>query len=39
MSEEIDDLSSSYQNFKDQNEEEVNFLRTKVVSNGDKKIM
>lgn len=32
MSEEIDDLSSTYQDFKDQNEEEVTFLRNKVVS-------
>lgn len=32
MSEEIDDLSSNYQDFKDQNEEEVTHLRNKVVS-------
>lgn len=35
MSEEIDDLSSNYQEFKDQNEEEVTFLRNKVVSFGE----
>lgn len=35
MSEEIDELSSNYQEFKDQNEEEVTFLRNKVVSNGE----
>ncbi|XP_055316783.1 golgin subfamily A member 1 [Sitodiplosis mosellana] len=33
MSEEIDDLSSTYQDFKDQNEEEVTFLRNKVNKN------
>lgn len=32
MSEEIDDLSSTYQELKDQNEDEVTFLRNKVVS-------
>lgn len=35
MSEEIDDLSSTYQDYKEQHEEEVTFLRSKVVSNGD----
>lgn len=38
MSEEIDDLSSNYQDFKDQNEEEVTFLRNKVVSIGEEDI-
>lgn len=33
MSEEIDDLSSTYQEYKNSNEEEVAFLRNKVVSN------
>lgn len=33
LSEEIDDLSSTYQEYKDQNEEDVTFLRNKVVSN------
>lgn len=33
MSEEIDDLSSTYQEYKNSNEEEVTFLRNKVVSN------
>lgn len=32
MSEEIDDLSSNYQEYKEQHEEEVTFLRNKVVS-------
>lgn len=32
MSEENDDLSSSYQEYKEQHEEEVTFLRSKVVS-------
>lgn len=35
MGEEIDDLSSSYQEYKEQNENEVGILRNKVVSNGD----
>lgn len=35
MSEEIDDLSSTLREFKDENEEEVTFLRSKVVSNLD----
>lgn len=33
MSEEIDDLSLAYQEYKNSNEEEVSFLRNKVVSN------
>lgn len=32
MSEEIDDLSSTLREFKDENEEEVKFLRNKLVS-------
>lgn len=32
MNEEIEDLSSNFTNWKDQNEEEVTFLRNKVVS-------